>query len=178
MLVSPCLRLFPYSAHVRFVHISHSFTIIFSSASSSCFTLAVPMRNVSRAGYTSRAWDPRSLSSMLSGPLHIEAKWLNCRCVAIDCPLGRSQHKCVAMCCDLCEHTVNTWPVAMCCHLCQHTVNTLCMLLVTTRNCASSVCTYYIYCMFRGINMVWNIFSIQHGHRQHLTCLLCRLNKI
>ena len=38
--------------------------------SSSCFTLAVPMREVSCVGYTPRAWDPRSLQSMLNGPAY------------------------------------------------------------------------------------------------------------
>ena len=35
--------------------------IIFVSASSSCFTLAVPMREVHCVRYAPRAWDPRPL---------------------------------------------------------------------------------------------------------------------
>ena len=45
------------------------------------------MREVSCAGYTLCAWDPRSLQPMLDGPLYFDAKWLNGRSVAIDRPL-------------------------------------------------------------------------------------------
>ena len=48
----------------------YSLAIILVSASSSCFTLAVPLREVSCLGYTPRAWDTRSLQSMLNGPLY------------------------------------------------------------------------------------------------------------
>ena len=41
---------------------------------------------------TPRAWDPRSLQSMLDGPLYFEAKWLYGRSVAID-RLERSQKR-------------------------------------------------------------------------------------
>ena len=56
-------RTFPLRAHVPFFHISYSsITMILASASSSCFTLAVPMRDVPCVEYTPRAWDPRSYS--------------------------------------------------------------------------------------------------------------------
>ena len=44
--------------------------MILVSVFSSCFTPAVPMLEVSCVGYTPRAWDPRSLQSMLNGPLY------------------------------------------------------------------------------------------------------------
>ena len=53
---------FSPSCHVPFFQISYySITMILLSVSSSCFTLAVPMREVSCVGYTPRAWDPRSV---------------------------------------------------------------------------------------------------------------------
>ena len=51
----------PYIAYVHSLHISNYFTIVFASAPSSYFSLAVFMREVSCAGYTARALDPRSL---------------------------------------------------------------------------------------------------------------------
>ena len=42
---------------------------------------------------TPRAWDPRSLQSMLNDPLYFETKGLNCRSIAIDRPFGRLQNK-------------------------------------------------------------------------------------
>ena len=53
----------PYSAH-------YSLTIIFVSAPTSCFTLAVPMREVYFVSYTLRAWDSRSLQLILDVPLY------------------------------------------------------------------------------------------------------------
>ena len=44
--------------------------IILVSISSSSFVLAVPMREVYCVGYTFRAWHPRSLQSILNGPLY------------------------------------------------------------------------------------------------------------
>ena len=44
--------------------------MILVSAFSSHFTLAVPMSEVSCVEYTLRAWDPRSLQSMLNGVLY------------------------------------------------------------------------------------------------------------
>ena len=41
--------------------------MILVSASSSCFSLAVSMHEASCVGYTPRAWDPRSLRSILDG---------------------------------------------------------------------------------------------------------------
>ena len=38
--------------------------------SSSCFTLAVPRREVSCVGYTSSAWEPRFLQFLLDGPMY------------------------------------------------------------------------------------------------------------
>ena len=56
---------FPLRIQVPFFHISYySLTIILVSAPSSCFTLAVPMREVYCVRYTPRAWDPRSLYSL------------------------------------------------------------------------------------------------------------------
>ena len=53
---------FPLCSYVSFFHISYnSITMILVSVSSSCFTLAIPMREICRVGYTPRAWDPRSL---------------------------------------------------------------------------------------------------------------------
>ena len=52
----------------------YSFAIILVSASSSCFTLAVPMREVYCVGYTPRAWDPRSLQPVLDGPLFFRSE--------------------------------------------------------------------------------------------------------
>ena len=61
-LVGPCFGTFLLRAHVTFFQISYySPTIIFVSAFSSCFALAVPMREVSCVGYTPRACDSRSL---------------------------------------------------------------------------------------------------------------------
>ena len=51
----------PYSAHVPFFHISYYSRIILVRVSSSYFTFAVPMREVSCVGYTPRAWGPRPL---------------------------------------------------------------------------------------------------------------------
>ena len=69
-LVRPCLGLFYLRAYIPFFHISYSSTMILVSASSSCFALAVPMREVSCVGYTPRAWDPSSLQSIHTpGPL-------------------------------------------------------------------------------------------------------------
>ena len=52
----------PYSAHVPSFHISYySLTITLVSAPTSCFTFAVPMRDVYCVGYTPLARDPRSL---------------------------------------------------------------------------------------------------------------------
>ena len=44
--------------------------MILVSASTSYLTLTVLMREVSCVGYTPRAWNPRSLWSMLDGPLY------------------------------------------------------------------------------------------------------------
>ena len=66
-----CLGLFPFFPHGPFFHISYYFiTMIPVSPSSSYFTLAVSIRKVSCVGYTPRAWDPRSLYSMLNGFLY------------------------------------------------------------------------------------------------------------
>ena len=46
--------------------------IILVSASSSCFTLTVLMREVSCVGYTPRAWNPRPLYAMLNGLLYFD----------------------------------------------------------------------------------------------------------
>ena len=60
----------PYSAHVSF-HISYnSLTIILVSAPTVSFALAVSMREVYCVEYTPRAWDPRSLQSILDVPLY------------------------------------------------------------------------------------------------------------
>ena len=85
-LVRPCLELFlfvPRSFLPEFILLScdHSW-----SAFSSCFTLAVTMREVYCVGYTPRAWDPRTLQSILDGPLYFEAKGLNGRNVATERP--------------------------------------------------------------------------------------------
>ena len=57
----PYIRL--VSAYVTFRRISYtSITMILVFASSSYFTLPVPMREVSCVGDTPRAWDPRSYS--------------------------------------------------------------------------------------------------------------------
>ena len=70
-LVRSCLGLIqPHSAHIPSFRISNYFAIILVSASSACFTLAVSMREVSFVVYTPRAWDPRSLQSMLNSPLY------------------------------------------------------------------------------------------------------------
>ena len=61
-------EIFPLRAHVPSSHISYYSRIILVSVSSSSFTLAVPMRRVSSVGYTPRAWDPRSLQSLLNVP--------------------------------------------------------------------------------------------------------------
>ena len=59
-LVRPCFGLL--YAHVPFFQISYySLTIIFVSASSSCFTLTVSMREEYCMGYITRAWGLRSL---------------------------------------------------------------------------------------------------------------------
>ena len=55
--------------HFPSFHISYySLTIILVSSPSSCFHLAVPILRVSCAGYTPRAWDPRSLYTILNVP--------------------------------------------------------------------------------------------------------------
>ena len=70
-LVRFCLGLSPpYSVHVPSFHISYYSLIILVSAPSSCFTLAVPMREVYCVEYTPCAWDPRSLQSILDVPLY------------------------------------------------------------------------------------------------------------
>ena len=70
--------IFPLCAHIPCFQISYySFCIILASATSSCFTLAVPMRDLSCVGYTLCAWDPRSLSSIQSlyfGAITLELK--------------------------------------------------------------------------------------------------------
>ena len=53
----------------------YSIAITLASASSSCFTLAIPIREVYCVGYTPRAWDPLYLQSILDGPLYFEAKY-------------------------------------------------------------------------------------------------------
>ena len=64
-LVRPC-----YSAHVPSFHISYyPLIIILVSAHISSFTFAVSMREVYCVVYTPRAWDPRSLQSILNIPL-------------------------------------------------------------------------------------------------------------
>ena len=62
-----CLfEIFHPRAHVPFFQISYySLAIILMSASSSCFTHDVLMREVPYVGYTPRAWYPRSLQSIL-----------------------------------------------------------------------------------------------------------------
>ena len=53
--------------------ISHAtLLLLYSRVSSfSYFSFAVPMREVSCMGYTPRAWDPRSVQSMLNNPLYL-----------------------------------------------------------------------------------------------------------
>ena len=64
-------EIFSLRTHVPFLQISfYSITMIVVSASSSCFTLAVPMCKTYCVAYTPRAWDPRSLLSMLNDPLY------------------------------------------------------------------------------------------------------------
>ena len=58
-LVRLYLGFFPFVP--MFLSSYYSLTIILVSTSSSCFTLAVPMREVYCVEYTPRAWDPRSL---------------------------------------------------------------------------------------------------------------------
>ena len=54
--------IFPFHANFPFFQISYySFTMIFVSDSSSCFTIVVSMREVSYMRYAPHAWDPRSL---------------------------------------------------------------------------------------------------------------------
>ena len=61
----------PYSARVASFHISYySLTIILVSAPTFSFTLAVPICEVYCVGYAPRAWDPRSLQSILDVPLY------------------------------------------------------------------------------------------------------------
>ena len=63
-------------AHVPFFQISYyCLDVILVSASSSCFALAVLMREVPCVRYTPRAWDLRSLKFILDGPLYFEANW-------------------------------------------------------------------------------------------------------
>ena len=51
-VVRPCVALFSLIVSIPFFHFSyHSFTMILVLASSSCFTLDVPMREVSCVGY-------------------------------------------------------------------------------------------------------------------------------
>ena len=61
---------FPLRAHVPFFQISYYSHIILLSVSYSCFILAVSMFEVYCMGYTPRACNPRSLQSMLNGPLY------------------------------------------------------------------------------------------------------------
>ena len=55
----------------------YSLTIILVSAPTSCFTFAVPMREVSCVGYTLRAWDLRSLQFILYVPLYFRRVVMN-----------------------------------------------------------------------------------------------------
>ena len=75
VLVRSCFGLFyPIVPTFLLLQISHnSLAMILVSASSSYFTLAVPMREVYCVGYAPRAWDPRSLLSILDGPLYFGA---------------------------------------------------------------------------------------------------------
>ena len=58
--------------------------MILVSASFSYFTLAVSMREVSCLGYTPRAWDLRSLQSILDGLLYLAVRTGN---IVIDRPI-------------------------------------------------------------------------------------------
>ena len=76
-LVRPCFGL-SYSPHVPSFHISYySLTITLVSAPTSCFTLSVPMREVYCVRYTPRAWDSRSLLSILDVPLYFRLVVMN-----------------------------------------------------------------------------------------------------
>ena len=59
---------FPPRAHVIFFQISYYSCIILVFASSSCFTLAVPMREVYCVGPCT--WNPRSSQFILNGPFY------------------------------------------------------------------------------------------------------------
>ena len=73
-LFRPCLGLLPFVPTIlSSILLTTPLTIILESAPSSCFTLAVPMRGVSCVGYTPITWDPRSLQSMLNGPLYLRS---------------------------------------------------------------------------------------------------------
>ena len=74
MLVRPCLGLFifvPTLLSSSFFY--YFFAIILVSAPSSSFILAVPMREVYCVRYIPRAWDPRSLQSILDVSLIIRS---------------------------------------------------------------------------------------------------------
>ena len=58
-------------------------------STSSCFTLAIPMLEVSCVKHTHSAWDPRSLQSILDSPLFIVVNIGRIgRGVSIDLPIG------------------------------------------------------------------------------------------
>ena len=59
---------FPFRAHVPYFYISY-YSLTITLARTSSVTLAVHMRKVYCLGYTPRAWDPRSLQSILNVPL-------------------------------------------------------------------------------------------------------------
>ena len=63
-------------AHVPSFYTSYySLTITLVSAPTSCFTFAVSMREVYCVGCTPRAWDPRSLQSILDHSMHLSDKY-------------------------------------------------------------------------------------------------------
>ena len=73
-LVRPCLGLLHSCPRYFLPDFFYSFTIILVSASFSYFTLALPIREIYCVEYTPRAWDARSLQSILNGPLYFEGE--------------------------------------------------------------------------------------------------------
>ena len=78
------MKYFSYIVFKFLSFIFHTISLILVSASSSCYTLAVPMREVSCVGYRPRAWDLRSLQCALDDPLHL-CLYGPCSLIVKDC---------------------------------------------------------------------------------------------